>query len=116
MKEHQSASRSTQVIIIDSVFYHSEVEEEEEAVEVEEVVAVEAEEAVSVNVHREAKEASVEEKEQKKLQKWNLNLMIITEALLSRNSSGLSLNRRWKKLPGYRIKKEGNKRCKQKLN
>jgi len=57
------------VIIIDSVFYHSEVEEEEEAVEVEEVVAVEAEEAVSVNVHREAKEASVEEKEQKKLQK-----------------------------------------------
>jgi len=41
--------------------------------------------------------------------------MIIIEALLSRNSSGLSLNRRWRKLPGYKTKKEGNKRCKQKL-
>lgn len=70
MKEHQSASRSTQVIIIDSVFYHSVDEVEEEVAEVEEAVAVEeVEEAASVNVHRDPKEASVEEKKEKKSKK-----------------------------------------------
>lgn len=107
-------SRSTQVITIDSVSYHSVVvEEEEEAEAVEEAVVVE--EVVSVNVHRDPQEALVvTTKVEKKSKKLNLNLMSIIKALLNRKSSGFNLNRRWRKLQGYKIKKEGNKRCKQK--